>query len=95
MGIAAYSLPVVGVIATTIALFGAAAVSPQALVAGIILNVLIVMTIMRIATLLNEITLFSFLFQVSLVPSSSSQLLGLTCGDLYPLVLDVGTNNER
>jgi len=66
-GVVAYALPVGGAIATTIALFAAAAVSPQAFVAGILLNVLIVMTIMRIATLLNEITLFSFLFQVSLV----------------------------
>jgi len=65
--VAAFSLPVIGVIATTIALFGAATVSPQALVAGILINVLIVMTILRIGTILTEITLFSFLFQLSLV----------------------------
>ena len=64
---AAYSLPVVGVVATTFSLFAAATVSPQALVAGILINVLIVMTILRIGTLLTEITFFSFLFQLSLV----------------------------
>jgi hypothetical protein len=66
-GVAAYSLPVVGAVATTFALFAAAIVSPQALVAGMLINVLIVMTILRIGTLLTEITFFSFLFQLSLV----------------------------
>ena len=64
---AAFSLPMVGVVATLFALFGATSVSPLAFITGIFINVLFVGIILRVGSILTDITLFSFLFQISLV----------------------------
>ena len=63
----AFVFPVITAIATLAALFGAASVSPQAFVSGILLNIIQVLTALRIGQALIEVTLLSFLFQLSLV----------------------------
>ena len=72
---AAFSLPTVGVVATLFALFGATSVSPQAFITGIFINVLLVGIILRVGSILADITLFSFLFQVSLVHPKMAMLI--------------------
>jgi hypothetical protein len=71
-GFQAYFFPTLGLVATFLALFTSIAVSAQAFVAGLILNVILVATILRIGSILADITLFAFLFQLSLVFPSHS-----------------------
>ena len=66
-GFAALSLPMIGGIATLIALFSAAPVSLQAFIAGIFINFLLVAIILRISSILEDVSIFSFLFQLSVV----------------------------
>jgi len=66
-GFPAYSLPTLGLVATLIALFTSSAISPQAFIAGLVINLVLVATYLQIATILADLTLFAFLFQVSLV----------------------------
>src|SRR5271156_5131206 len=63
-GLAAYSLPTIGVVATVAALFGATHVSLHAFLAGVLINVIIIWTILRIAQILADVSLTSFFFQL-------------------------------
>lgn len=61
--------------ATLIALFTSSAISPQAFVAGLVINLVLVATYLQIGTILVDLTIFEFLFQLSLV-------YPLTCVDV-------------
>ena len=87
---AAFSLPTVGVVATLFALFGATTVSPHAFIAGIFINVLSVWIMLRVGSILTDITLFSFLFQVSLVLPKNSH----ADVDINPDVLVISEHHE-
>jgi hypothetical protein len=88
---AAFVLPVITAIATLVALFGSAAVSPQAFLSGILINIIQVLTVLRIGQALVEMTLVSFLFQLSLVCDYGS----FTDIDINTLILAIGSFNGR
>ena len=73
-GLAAYSLPTIGVIATVAALFGATHVSLHAFLAGILINVILAWIILRTAQILADISLTSFFFQLCVVLLAPSLL---------------------
>lgn len=66
-GFPGYGLSTLGLVATLFGLFFGTAVSIQAFVLAIIINAILVATILRTATILTDSSLFSFLFQLSLV----------------------------
>jgi hypothetical protein len=73
-GFPAYSFPMFGLLGALIALFSAAPVSLQAFVMAMVINVVIVAIILRAGSILGEVTLFAFLFQISLVSPSLIKL---------------------
>lgn len=66
-GFSGYSLPVLGLAGALLAVFQAAPVSTQAFVMAILINLLLIATILRASSILNEVSPFAFLFQLCLV----------------------------
>lgn len=66
-GFFAFSLPSVGFLAILAALWGGTIVSLQGFIGGILINILVVTIILRIGAIVSETSLFSFIFQLSLV----------------------------
>jgi hypothetical protein len=87
----AYSMPMFGLVGALIALFEAAPVSTQAFVMAILINVLLVITILRASSILNEVSPFAFLLQLCMVSRPSV----MTDVDPYPDFLDSCQNSGR
>jgi len=66
-GIPNYGLPTLSLVVTIFALFWGTVVSIQAFIMAFVINAIIVAVILRIASIINDISLFSLLFQLSLV----------------------------
>jgi hypothetical protein len=79
-------LPAIGVVATLFALFSATSVSAHAFIAGIFINVLFVGIILRVGSILADMTLFSFLFQLSLVLPKITMLIQILTPTFWLLV---------
>lgn len=66
-GIPNYGLPTLSLVVTIFALFLGTVVSIQAFIMAFVINVIIIAVILRIASIINDTSIFSLLFQLSLV----------------------------
>ena len=85
------SFTLLGLLAGLVALFSSSVVSPLAMSASFLLNLVLISIIIRTHSALSDITLVAFLLQLSIVSHYCLEFNLDTCSS----VLDIGSCTER